>query len=103
MTSKERLERFVELYKDYTRVPVWLNLNSNDLIDILEDAIKDLEVLDILKKYRLIGNMAVQEVGVSDINGSHIEYELRYDFITEFISKEEYEVLKEWLNEKNNG
>lgn len=61
--------------------------------------LKQSEVLEILKKHRLFGNIDVEESDIADEKGTHIEYELRYDFIRISIPEEEYKVLKEWLEE----
>ena len=95
--SKERLERFVKIYKDYTHAE-WLNLNSNDLIDILEDAIKDLEVLEILK-YSIIDKEAHMIVMKDEITEKMKgeEFMILHHTIkgTEKVNK-----VKEWLNDK---
>lgn len=87
--SKERLERFVKIYKDYPHV-VWLNLNANDLIDILEDAIKELEVLEILKRIDwLVYN-----------NGDKNDFNWYIDTNKSMKITEEVGKIKEWLNDK---
>ena len=88
MTSKEALNRLSKYIGE---------LGGGETLEEEDVILTDLEVLDILKKHHLIGNMDVEEVNIVDVKGAHIEYQLRCDFMTIFISEEEYKVLKEWL------
>lgn len=99
MTSKQAL------YRLYKYLKYSLKEDAPGRIRVIEKyyniVVKDLERLEayrILDKHHLIGDIDVQKVDVADAKGTHIEYELRCDFMSIFIPKEEYEIIKEWLD-----
>lgn len=122
MTSKEELEQFIKKYEE-TKIVVQPNL-----IDILKDAVKELEELETLKEYKeleeqgrliklpcAVGNkiytVNFPYISTDEIEKISVNYETRTELIKEsqigtyaFLSREEAEAflnqIKEWLENK---
>lgn len=122
MTSKEELEQFIKKYEE-TKIVVQPNL-----IDILKDAVKELEELETLKEYKeleeqgqliklpcAVGNkiytVNFPYISTDEIEKISVNYETRTELIKEsqigtyaFLSRKEAEAflnqIKEWLENK---
>lgn len=86
MTSKEAFEKIREIMEQYHHQFVKDNIKLETIegypINKIE---KDLELLEILKKY------------ISIFENPNTVEKFRYVYTSGYITKEEYDLLKEWL------
>ena len=93
MTSKEEIQKLIDEIKPFSPKRR-TSFSINEIIDMLERAVKDLEVLEILKpriylKYDTLRNdNTIVEVAFIEAKGFT------------FKNSNEYKLLKEWLDDK---
>lgn len=105
MTSKEKIQKFIDEIKPFTPTRR-TNFSINEIVDILEEAVKDLEILEIIKKHIVYNNF---EYGCDFDNYNKISFIVEITQSKDFTDKTNglnyttikvdngFEKVKEWI------